>query len=303
MGPPKTTRSKTGNQSDENNEAVQTENSVSVPANFEELAVVLNKIQCSVNKTEIKLDKLVEHNNLIESKLIDANKHIKALESKLLKADKKVVDVVSKLDSVVANYDALLKRVAFLEAKSNSVEQRFRIQSIRVYNMGREVKNSREAASYLYESLFKNVFSDPSTGAHPGAMRVMEYCHLLPPMPGKEVKYDGFNYIVKFASRFWKQLFFDNKKDVVDSYNKTNKARIKISHDYTHVNRVCLANLHNDKKVKRVTFRGDRVMFKTEDTGPWVTVTNPFGVSAEEMVEPVVPAVEAVVGNESTSGP
>ena len=285
----------------QSNESIDTEdtNNIVAPANFEELAVILNKIQCSV----IKIDKLVEHNNLIETKLIEANKTIKELEGRVLKADKKVANVVSQLDLVVANYDAIVKRVAFLEAKANSVEQRFRIQSIRVYNMGKEVKNSREAASYLYDSLFKNVFSDSSSGAHPGALRVMEYCHLLPPMPGKEVKYAGYNYIVKFSSRFWKQLFFDNKKEIVDSFNKANKVKIKVSHDYTYRNRLCLANLHNDKKVKRVTFRGDRVMFKTEESGPWITVTNPFGATADEMAEPVEPAAEPTIANESTPVP
>lgn len=288
MGPKGGKGGKTSTQCTENPLATNNSDIISeVPTNFEELLVILKSIQDSVSKTESKLDKLVEHIGVIEEKLCKSEERISEVEEKLVESEVKLMQVVSELDIVKANYEDVVKRLQFLEANANTVQQRFRIQSIRVYNMGREIKNSREAAQYLYDKLFKEIFSDANTGHHPGPFRVIEYCHLLPPMPGKEKSYAGFNYIVRFSSRFWKQLFFDSKRSTVDAYNSANNEKIKISHDYTHLNRVCLAKLHNDKLVKRVTFRGDRVMFKMDESGPWITVTNPHGATAADMYEAI----------------
>ena len=87
------------------------------------------------------------------------------------------------------------------------------LQSIRVYNMKVEVKSSREAAVYLYDNLLKPALTNPVTGAHPGPFTAIEYCHLLPASPENREKFPGFNYIIKFNSRFWKFLFFELNGD------------------------------------------------------------------------------------------
>ena len=275
-------------QSGENISDSNTDNNSSL--NIEEVTILLKSIQKSVAKTEAKVDKLVDHINLLETKVAESEERVGVVEGKLVESEEKVSRVVAELEKVNKNYAAILKRVQELEAIANTTQQRFRMQSIRVYNMARDIKNSREAAIYLYDSLFKKVFTDANTGNHPGAFRTIEYCHILPCLPGNEEKYKGHNYIIRFASRFWKQLFFDHKKDVVSSYNRDNDEKIKVAHDYTHQNRICLANLHNDELVKRVTFRGDRVMFKLEEAGAWKVVTNPFGATAKDMVEEEVPS-------------
>lgn len=146
----------------------------------------------------------------IESKVDITNNLVKSLENKVNEAEKKLVTVESELASLSANYDAILSRLNYLEAENklkskeyaemkeenlaakisiNKNQQRGRLCTVRVLNMKDEVKNSREAASYLYDALFKATLTDLK-GSHPGYGRVIEYAHLLPSPPNKKRKFD-----------------------------------------------------------------------------------------------------------------
>ena len=256
---------------------------ISTPQSFEDLVPILQGIQSSVTSTNSQISTLIKQYEVLEKKFAESEARVTEAEERVVVAEEKLEAVTTKLDTITANYAALQLRIQQLEVNENYIQQRFRLRSIRVYNMGREVKNSREAALYLYDSILRRALTDPVSGNDPGCFRVVEFCHILPPMPGKEKKFPGYNYILQFTTRYFKQSLFDVKKNVVDTFNRANGEKIKVSHDFTYLNRKCLAALHEDKEVKRVTFRSDKVMYKTEEEGPWKPVVNPFGKNAAEM--------------------
>ena len=227
----------------------------------------------------------------IESKLDASNKRLDVVEVKL-------TETQDCLKTLSDNYAIVCERLKFLEAENkereheclvskvniNTMRQRGMLQSIRVYNMKVEVKSSREAAVYLYNNLLKPALIDPVNGSDPGPFSIIEYCHILPSSPENKAKFSGFNYILKFTSRFWKFLFFDQKKKMVNDYNARENIKCKVSHDYTYDNRMCLKTLHAaGDEVKKITVRGDRILYKTEDEGDWIKVENPYGRNLTEM--------------------
>ena len=238
----------------------------------------------------------------IEAKLDDSVKRVHVVEVQLVEAQDRILEAETSIKTLQDNYKAVCERLLYLEAENkdrkyenlvlkagmNNVRQRGMLQSVRVYNMKDEVKSSREASSYLYDHLIKQALIDPVTGEHPGAFNCIEYCHLLPPTPDNKDKYSGFNYILRFTTRFWKYLFFDQKKKMVGAYKDREGMTIKVSHDYTYDNRACLKVLHAavDKgDVARITVRGERLLFKTSVEGNWVTVKNPYAVTPAGMAK------------------
>ena len=261
----------------------------------------------SENVSEVMKEILNRLTN-IENKVDITNNLVISLEKKVNEAEKKLAKCESELASLSVNYDAILSRLNFLEvenkAKSkefsdmkeenlaakisiNKIQQRGRLCTVRVLNMKDEVKNSREAALYLYDALFKTTLTDLK-GTHPGYGRVIEYCHLLPSPPNKKRKFDGYNYIVRFHGRYYKGPIIENKKDIVTEYNNTHNLNIKIAHDFTWANREALTFLHDQKNdVSKVTFRGDRLLVKLTadgDSAPWREIINPFARDLKEMV-------------------
>jgi len=239
------------------------------------------------------ITKIIERLSNIENKLDISNKLVKKLEAKVEEVETKLGKVEAELAAVKANYAEIVNKIAVLEDDNlaakiaiNSIQQRGRICTIRVLNMKDEVKNSREAASYIYDSLLKSSLTDPQ-GNHPGAMRCIEYCHLLPSPPSKEKKYPGFNYILRFHGRYFKQPIIDHKKEITEAFYATNNVKVKISQDFTFCNRQALSFLHKQDEVSKVTVRGDRLLIKLAKDGAeasWREIINPFGRKISEMI-------------------
>lgn len=246
------------------------------------------------------IQKILERLSIIENKIDESNSHFRQLEDRLSAQEAKVVEVAEDLSLLSSNYNRVLERISVLEEESrnwkqeaiamrcavNKIQQRNRIFTIRILNMKDEVKNSREAALYLYDALFKKILTDPQ-GVHPGHMRVVEFAHLLPRLPGKEQKYTGFNYIVRLHGRYFKLPIIENKKAIADAYNVALGANVKIQQDFTYVNRQALSFLHKQDEVGKVTFRGDRLMIKLAaegDDAAWKEVINPFSRRVAEMI-------------------
>ena len=261
--------------------------------------LTLNQPTTNIESTDSEiLRSILAQLATIESKLDASNKRVKEVEVKLTHAEDRIVEIKTDFKSLSDNYLAVCARLEFLEAENlirkqeslvakisvNTMKQRGMLQSIRVYNMKVAVKSSREAAVYLYDNLLKPALTNPVTGAHPGPFTAIEYCHLLPASPENREKFPGFNYIIKFNSRFWKFLFFDEKKKMVEAYNAREGIKCKVSHDYTYDNRLCLKVLHAaTDEVKKITVRGDRILYKTSEDGDWIHVKNPYGTTPAEM--------------------
>ena len=263
------------------------DNNIKPAENNSELSEILrgiSSIRAELVTINSKLDKSIERVLLVKSKLVKAEEKLNKVETCLELLQANYIAVVERLDLLTAENDLRKKENHSHKSSNNNTQQRLRIQTVRVYNMKEEYKQSREACSYLYDELFKPLFT-AKNGNDPGAFRVIEYAHLLPPHPDNKKKFDGFNYICRLSGRYWKETIFNNKKDVITRYNSANNVKIKISHDFKHVNRECLSRLHKDNLVKKVTFRSDKVMFKLSQEGPWKTVTNPYGMTATDMID------------------
>ena len=236
----------------------------------------------------------------IENKIDVSNKLVKSLENKVRITEDKLSKVEADFAVLSENYKEIVERLNLIERGNknrdlddksakiaiNKIQQRGRICTIRVLNMKEEVKSSREAASLLYEQLFRVTLTDDN-GQHPGAYRVIEYAHLLPPPPGKASKYDGFNYICRFHGRYFKEPIITNKKEILAAYNSANNVKVKISQDFTYTNRQALGFLHKQDCVSIITVRGDRLLVKlTADGGDgvWREILDPFSRSVPEMI-------------------
>lgn len=246
------------------------------------------------------MKQILERLTNIENKIDVSNKLVKSLENKVRITEDKLSKVEADFAVLTENYKAIVERLNLVESENknrdledrsakiaiNKIQQRGRICTIRVLNMKEEVKNSREAASLLYEQLFRATLTDPS-GQHPGAFRVIEYAHLLPPPPGKATKYNGFNYICRFHGRYFKEPIITNKSDIIAAYNSANNVKLKISQDFTYTNRQALGFLHKQDCVSKITVRGDRLLVKlTADggEGAWREILDPFSRSVPEMI-------------------
>ena len=253
------------------------------------------------------LQQILDRLTNIESKLDITNNLVNKLEEKVTASENKLKKVESELATLTANYSEIVARLDFLQKENqeriketveareeglaakialNKVQQRGRICTIRVMNMKDEVKTSREAASYLYNELFKSVFMDKQ-GNHPGPFRSIEYAHILPSPPGKAKKFQGYNYIVRFTGRYFKQPVIDGKKELVADYNKNNNLHIKIAQDYTYTNRQALSFLHDQEDVSKITVRGDRLLVKLQADGneaAWREILNPYARVVANMI-------------------
>lgn len=266
-----------------------------------ESAVSLDSDTLQLEEDNSKINQLIlDRLSSIENKLDISNKLVKTLEGKVKASEEKLSKVEKELEVLTVNFNEISARLAFLEAENkvksddglaakiaiNTIQQRGRLFSIRVMNMKKEVKSSREAASYIYDSLLKPTFTDQQ-GNHPGWLRTVEYCHLLPSNKDK-TKYPGFNYILRFHGRYYKQAIIENKKEIVSTFNTANDANVKISQDFTYVNRQALSCLHKMDDVDKVTVRGDRLLVKLASEGStalWREIINPFARNLADMID------------------
>lgn len=241
---------------------------------------------------EIKqlLEDLKSRNEIIESCLTSLTERLSVIENK--SSDFSAIE--KELALIKANYSELLLTIKnlqnenkearedrlLLKINANDTQQRFRMCSIRVLNVKEEIKDAAAAATMLYNNFFRPAFGDED----PGPFAIIEYGHILPPNPDAVKKYPGFCYIVKFMSRFHKLRFFLKKKDILEDYNSKNGTSVKIQHDYTWANRMCLNRLHNAKEVTQVTFRGTQILYKLQDGEVWKKVTNPLAETVADMI-------------------
>ena len=219
---------------------------------------------------------------------------IEAVEAKAEVTSTKLDKVAAELKVVTENYEALLSRISTLESENkerkadililqinaNDTQQRFRLQTVRFLNVKDEIKDADKAAKMLYNKFILPCLDE---GEDPGVYAVVEYAHLLPPNPAAKKKYDGFCYILRFTTRFYKLRFFLQKKKIIDDVCGSDKVKVKIQHDYTWINRQALDRLHKIDAVKKVTVRGTRLLYKLDEDGAWTEVLNPFAKVLADM--------------------
>ena len=223
---------------------------------------------------------------------------ISAVEEKVVASDAKLSKVEEDLSFLKDNYTELLSRIKFLEAENverkrecsllkvnnNTLMQRNRMQTVRIYNVNVEEATDRKAAKMLYEKFIRAAIIKEGDD-DPGWPAVIEYAHLLPAHPDSKTKYSGFTYIVRFTTRFHKLRLILGKQSIIDQYFKKNKVKVKISQDLTWTNRQCLQRLNEMEDVAKVTLRGTRILYKKEEDESWTEVLNPYGLTLEEMDE------------------
>ena len=241
---------------------------LSVESKFESLTTTLSNIGSKVQQVVSKVDEVEKRMVVNEEKMVDLERNYAALTKR-----------ISELDH--AN---LLLKIA-----NNNLGQRERMRTIRFHNIKEKpITGSREASDSLYKQFLQPALSksgDYVDGKVPGAYNLTEYAHHLPEMPGKpsNKERDGETYILRFHDQFTKESFFKKKQEVIDNYNAHHGTSVKVSQDYTQVNRSALYRLHQDKRVQRITVRGTRLLFKYEVNKSWKEVVNPFGNTPEEM--------------------
>ena len=121
----------------------------------------------------------------------------------------------------------------------------------------------------------------------PGMFSVLEYAHHLPAMPGADVERAGETYVAKFSSRFFKVKYLDAKKTILSKHNSANGTKVTSAQDYTFLNRQVMKLLHKTDDVKKVSVRGERILYKTDVSEKWKEVINPWGVTLAELAAPV----------------
>ena len=219
---------------------------------------------------------------------------VNLVAKKIEEVEVRVIATETKVSLLEENYDLLVKRIEQLENKNlklkianNDLGQRERLRTVRFHNVkGKPIKGSREAMDLLYNKFLKPALVKSGDYEEiPPVRACAEYSHHLPEMPGKnsDAERDGETYIMRFRDRFMKESFFKTKKDFIDNYNAWTGEKVRVSQDYTHVNRQALYRLHQDKTVKRITVRGTRLMFKLEIADPWSEVINPFSSTTAGM--------------------
>ena len=251
--------------------------------NFKSLKILLKEINSRLDS--------------IDTTIKNSTVRLHEVEDKVVVAEGKLVAVEEELVVIKANYNALLDRIYFLESEnkerisenliskciSNEINQRGRMFTVRFLNVKEEILDADKAAIMLYNRFIVPAFIKDGAAVCPDWDTVVEYCHILPANPKAKKKYEGHCYILRFCTRFFKLRFFLQKKDALKKYNEENKSNVKVQHDYTFVNRECLARLHDRPEVKRITVRGSRVMFKLDEDAPWKTVRNPYAKMVADM--------------------
>ena len=142
--------------------------------------------------------------------------------------------------------------------------------------MGRAVYNAFIIPTLEYANIAK-----AEEDKLPTYFETCQKAHILQSKPG-QIPTIQF----RFTTREVRDEFMENKKAIIESYNKKFFTRVEFHNDYTATNKLCMTALYNDDTVDRFWLAGTTIKFVLKsDLQTTLQVRNPLANTVSEMVK------------------
>ena len=189
----------------------------------------------------------------------------------------------SSAESAKKRMEIMDAEILQLQIDQNASEQWNRNHSVKIKgfkvpsgSVGRAVYNAFIIPTLEYANIAK-----AEEDKLPTYYETCQKAHILQSKPG-QIPTIQF----RFTTREVRDEFMENKKAIIESYNKKFSTRVEFHNDYTATNKLCMTALYNDDTVDRFWLAGTTIKFVLKsDLQTALQVKNPLANTVSEMVK------------------